>query len=145
MIMALKSGGRLDLARVFGQLLAERIGSSASIDFLLAVPLAAQRQRERGFNQSMEIARSIARRLALPLLRRTLVRTRGGPPQQSLPLAARRGNVSGAFDLSQPLAAGRVAVVDDVMTSGATLHEVARVLKGAGCQQVVNLVVARTE
>jgi ComF family protein len=115
------------------------------IEGLLAVPLAAQRQRERGFNQSMEIARSIARRLALPPLRRTLVRTRGGPPQQSLPLSARRGNVQGAFGLSQPLAARCVAVVDDVMTSGATLDEVARVLKRAGGQQVINLVVARTE
>jgi ComF family protein len=145
MIMALKSGGRLDLARVFGQLLAERIGQCAWIDGLLAVPLAAQRQRERGFNQSMEIARSIARRLALPVLGRTLVRTRGGPPQQSLPLSARRGNVQGAFGLSQPLAARCVAVVDDVMTTGATLDEVARVLKRAGVQQVINLVVARTE
>ena len=145
MIMALKSGGRLDLARVFGQLLAERIGQCAWIDCLLAVPLAAPRQRERGFNQSTEIARAIARRLALPLRRRTLVRTRGGPPQQSLPLSARRRNVHGAFGLSQPLAARCVAVVDDVMTSGATLDEVARVLKRAGVQQVVNLVVARTE
>jgi len=145
MIMALKSGGRLDLARVFGQLLAERIGSRTPIDFLLAVPLAAQRQRERGFNQSMEIARSIARSLGLPLLRGALVRTRGGAPQQSLPLAARRGNVRGAFGLSRPPLAGRVAIVDDVMTSGATLDEVARVLKSAGAQQVINLVVARTE
>ena len=146
MIMALKSGGRLDLARVFGQLLAERIGQcAAGIDCLAAVPLAAQRQRERGFNQSMQIARSIARRLGLRLLERTLVRTRGGPPQQSLPLAARRGNVRGAFALSQPPGARRVAVVDDVMTSGATLDAVARVLKRAGVQQVINLVVARTE
>ena len=144
MIMALKSGARLDLARAFGQLLAERIGQNASIDCVLAVPLAQHRQRERGFNQSMEIARAVARRLALPL-RRALARTRSGPPQQSLPLSARRGNVQGAFGLSRPLATRCAAVVDDVMTSGATLDEVARVLKRAGVQQVVNLVVARTE
>lgn len=145
MVMALKSGGRLDLARVFGDLLAKRIGRHASIDCLLAVPLAVRRQRERGFNQSMEIARAIARCLALPVPRRTLVRTRAGPPQQSLPLQARRGNVRGAFGLSRPLSVRRAAVVDDVMTSGATLDEVARVLKQAGVEQVVNLVVARTE
>jgi len=103
------------------------------------------RQRQRGFNQSMEIARPIARRLRLPLPRRTLVRMRAGPPQQSLPLAARRGNVRGAFGLSRLLPARRAAVVDDVMTSGATLDEVARVLKRAGVDQVVNLIVARTE
>jgi ComF family protein len=145
MIMALKSGGRLDLARVFGHLLAERIGRHSSIDCLLAVPLALRRQRQRGFNQSMQIAQPIARRLAVPLLRGTLVRKRAGPPQQSLPLAARRGNVRGAFDLTRPLRAPCVAVVDDVMTSGATLDEVARVLKRAGAGQVINLVVARTD
>jgi len=145
MVMALKAGGRLDLARVFGQLLAERIGPRASIDCLFAVPLADRRQRERGFNQSMEIARVIARHLGVPLQRRTLVRKRAGPPQQSLPLQARRGNVRGAFGLNGPPTGRRAAVVDDVMTSGATLDEVARVLKGFGVERVVNLVVARTE
>lgn len=144
MVTALKSGGRLDLARVFGDLLAERIGPGAAIDCLLAVPLANRRQRERGFNQSLEIARVIARRLALPLRRRALVRRRAGPPQQSLPLRERPGNVRGAFALSCALAVQRAAVVDDVMTSGATLDELARVLKRAGVGQVVNLVVART-
>jgi ComF family protein len=145
MVVALKSGGRLDLARVFGDLLAARIGDRIPIDGLLAVPLAGRRQRQRGFNQSLEIARVIARRLSLPLQRHALVRSRAGPPQQSLPLQARRANVSGAFALSEAVPARCVAVVDDVMTSGATLDEVARVLKRAGVRQVVNLVIARTE
>jgi ComF family protein len=144
MVTALKSGGRLDLARVFGHLLAERVGLRPSIDCLLAVPLARRRQQQRGFNQSLEIARVVARHLALPLLRRDLVRTAGGPPQQSLPLRARRDNVKGAFELRSTLAVRCAAVVDDVMTSGATLDEVARVLKRAGVEQIVNLVVART-
>jgi ComF family protein len=144
MVTALKSGGRLDLARVFGDLLVERIGAGASIDTLLAVPLAERRQRERGFNQSLEIARVVARRLSLPLSRRALLRRRGGPPQQSLPLRARRSNVRGAFALSAPLRVRCAAVVDDVMTSGATLDEVACVLKQGGVGRVVNLVVART-
>ena len=145
MVMALKSGGRLDLARVFADLLAARIGKVAPIDCLLAVPLAAPRQRQRGFNQSLEIARVLARRLRLPLRRRALVRSRTGPPQQSLPLRARRDNVRGAFVLQGPLRARHAAVVDDVMTSGATLDEVAGVLKRDGVAQVTNLVVARTE
>lgn len=144
MVTALKSGGRLDLARVFGDLLAERVGRRAPIDCVLAVPLSARRQRERGFNQSIEIARVIARHLAVPLARRALVRTGTSPPQQSLPLHARRANVRGAFRLRRPLSARRAAVVDDVMTSGATLDEIARILKRAGVEQIVNLVVART-
>jgi ComF family protein len=145
MVVALKSGGRLDLARVFGELLAQRIEPDAGIDALLPVPLSDRRQRERGFNQSVEIARVIARRLGVPLRRRLLVRVRGGPPQQSLPLPERRRNVRGAFALRAPLSVRCAAVVDDVMTSGATLDEVARVLKRAGVQQVVNLVIARTQ
>ena len=87
----------------------------------------------------------VARRLSVPLRRRALVRTRAGPPQQSLPLQARHDNVRGAFALKGPLRVRCAAVVDDVMTSGATLDEVARVLKRAGLAQVINLVVARTE
>lgn len=144
MVMALKSGGRLDLARVFADLLAARVGPAAPFDCLLAVPLAMRRQRRRGFNQSLEIARGVARRLALPLQRGALLRERAGPAQQSLPLAARRGNVRGAFVLQQAPGARHAAVVDDVMTSGATLDEVARVLKHGGVEHVTNLVVART-
>jgi ComF family protein len=144
MVTALKSGGRLDLARVFGDLLAERVGPRASIDCVLAVPLGRRRHQERGFNQSMEIARAVARRLAAPLARGALVRAGSGPPQQSLPLSARRGNVRGAFRMHRPLPVRYAAVVDDVMTSGATLDEVAQVLKRAGVEQIVNLVVART-
>jgi ComF family protein len=144
MVTALKSGARLDLAAVFGELLAERIERDARIDCVLAVPLSDRRQRERGFNQAFEIARVVARRHAVPLMRRTLARVRGGPPQQSLPLAQRRSNVHGAFALRMPLAVRCAAVVDDVMTSGATLQEIAQVLKRAGLEQVVNLVVART-
>ena len=94
--------------------------------------------------RSTVLRSSVCWRLSRPL-RKALARTRGGPPQQSLPLSARRGNVQGAFGLRQPLTARCAAVFDDVMTSGATLDEVARVLKLAGVRQVVNLVVARTE
>jgi len=145
MVMALKAGGRLDLARVFAELLACRLRDRDPIDCLLAVPLGGRRQRERGFNQSLEIARVVARRLRVPVARRLLVRTRCGPPQQSLPLQERRANVRGAFALRGVLPGRRVALVDDVMTSGATLDELARAVKGAGAVWVCNLVVARTE
>jgi ComF family protein len=144
MVMALKSGGRLDLARVFGHLLAARAQDRLHLECIVAVPLAWARKRERGFNQSQEIARVVARRLSLPLRRHALVRLRAGPPQQSLPLQARRRNVRGVFALRGPLDAGSVGVVDDVLTTGATLDEVARVLKRGGAAQVVNLVIART-
>jgi ComF family protein len=148
MVTALKFGARLDLARVFGRLLAARAAAAESVvgrvDAVLAVPLHPVRLRERGFNQSQQIARAVARHWRVPLARQALVRARHRPPQQSLPLAQRRSNVRGAFALRRLPPLRSVAVVDDVMTSGATLDEVARLLKGAAVARVINLVVART-
>jgi ComF family protein len=144
MVMALKAGGRLDLARVFGCLLAPRAAALGPLDAIVAVPLDPRRLRDRGFNQSMQIAVTVGAALQVPVLRHALVRSRAGRPQQSLPLSQRRRNVRGAFTASPLPPACRLAVVDDVMTSGATLDEVAAVLKRAGAAKVTNLVVART-
>ncbi len=145
MVVALKFGHRLELARVFGELLAGRMGERLPRDALLApVPLAFERHAERGFNQAREIARTVARRLALPLAAEALVRIKHGAPQEKLTLAARRRNVRGAFAARADVRGRTVVVVDDVMTSGATLDEVAAALKAAGALRVLNLVVART-
>jgi ComF family protein len=145
MVIALKFRHRLELARVFGELLAERLGDRLPRDALLApVPLAFERHAERGFNQAREIARTVARRLALPLEADALVRLKHGAPQEALTRDARRRNVRGAFAARADVRGRTVVVVDDVMTSGATLDEVATVLKHAGAARVLNLVVART-
>jgi ComF family protein len=142
MVAALKFGGRLDLADTFASLLAARESSRA--DLVLAVPLSFERESERGFNQSLEIARRYARLTGTRLAERTLLRATHAPPQQSLARDARLRNVRGAFRLNGELRSKCVAVIDDVMTTGATLNEIARVLKDAGAAQVVNRVVART-
>jgi ComF family protein len=144
-IAALKFGHRLELAAALGALLAARARALAFGRALIApVPLAFERQSERGFNQALEIARVAARELALPLAAGTLARVKHAPPQEALGLAARRRNVRGAFAVAGAVAGRHVVVVDDVMTSGATLDEIARVLKAAGAARVTNLVVART-
>ena len=104
----------------------------------------ALRLRQRGFNQAAEIARPLARRLGCELRLTALVRDLDSPPQVGLPWAARVANVRGAFRCVDDLQGLRVAVVDDVLTTGATLHEVARCLKGRGAARVDNWVVART-
>ncbi|GAB4464551.1 MAG: ComF family protein [Burkholderiaceae bacterium] len=145
MLIALKFRHRLQLARVFGELLAARLGDRLPREALLApVPLAFERHAERGFNQAREIARTVAHRLALPLAADALVRIKHGVPQEALTLDARRRNVRGAFAARADVRGRTVVVVDDVMTSGATLDEIAAVLKRAGATRVVNLVVART-
>jgi len=115
-------------------------------DHVLPMPLAPARLRQRGFNQSLELAR----RLAPPakLAPRLLLRLRETAPQSGLARAGRIANLRGAFGVppaQAPRLAGRhVLLVDDVMTSGASLHSAALVLRGAGASQVSALVFART-
>ncbi len=144
LVQALKYGNRLEVARWLAERLAERIGAAAAVDRIVAMPLHRARLAERGFNQSVEIARHLARATGLPFAPGSARRVRATAPQVDLPLDARAQNVRGAFAAARPLPGLRVAVVDDVMTSGATLAELARTLKAAGAVQVVNWVVART-
>lgn len=143
LVQALKYGHRLPLARWFAAALGERIGDAPCVDRVIAMPLHRSRLVERGFNQSLEIARRIARAASLVLDADAARRVLPTSPQVGLPLDARARNVRGAFACPRSLDGLRVAVVDDVMTSGASLDELARTLKDAGAASVVNWVVAR--
>ena len=104
---------------------------------LLCVPLHADRLRERGFNQALELARPLARALAIPLDAHSLVRTRHTRAQTGLDARARRQNLRKAFEFRAGEAPPRhVALLDDVMTTGSTLRECARVLRQAGVERV---------
>jgi ComF family protein len=142
LIHALKFRGELALASLLGGMLSARIPGSDRVDLVVPVPLSSQRLRSRGYNQSAEIARRLEVRVPLELS--LCQRERDTAAQTDLPWSERRRNVRGAFRCARPIAGGTVAVVDDVMTTGATLDEIARVLKQAGAQRVVNWVVART-
>lgn len=143
MIHGLKYRGRLPLATYFAHALARQI-AGAAVDCVLPLPLHPKRLGARGFNQSLEIARPLARLLGITLLPRACARRSDGAPQASLPWKARRDGVRNAFECSIDFAGASVAVVDDVMTTGATLDELARTLKRHGARQVTNWVVART-
>ena len=140
LVQALKFRGELALSSLLGKLLADRIARE-TVDRIIAVPLSAARLRSRGYNQSVEIARHV---LPAKLDLDACVRTRDAPPQMGLPFDERRRNVRGAFQCTRALLGERVALVDDVMTTGATLDEVAKILKAAGASRVENWVVART-
>lgn len=144
----LKYRGRRRAARR----LAEELLLSPSVRRLLSpeavlvpVPLHPRRRRERGFNQSEELAAELARRTGLRLLPSALVRRRDTSPQAGLTAAARRANVEGAFAVRQRArVSGRpVVLVDDVLTTGATARGCARVLRDAGAVEVRVLTVAR--
>jgi ComF family protein len=111
---------------------------------LVAMPLHPARLRQRGFNQSHEIAKALSRRLGIPLAAEACLRTRDTTPQASLPWKERTRNIRGAFACHGNVSGKRIAVVDDVMTTGASLDELARTLRRAGAARVEAWVVART-
>ena len=144
LVHALKFRGELALAPLLGDLLERALAAAAPppVSCIAPVPLSARRLRERGFNQALEIARRLSRRARIePAL---VERARDTPAQFDLPWRERQRNVRGAFHVPRILEGLSVAVVDDVMTTGATLDEIARALKAAGAARVVNWVVART-
>jgi ComF family protein len=114
-----------------------------SPDLVLPVPLAPARLAERGFNQAVELARPLAKLLGVPLETSRVHRRRDTVPQASLPWKERKQNIRHAFECELDLTGKQVLVVDDVMTTGATLDELARTLKAHGAARVENFVLAR--
>ncbi|HEX6999375.1 MAG TPA: ComF family protein [Gammaproteobacteria bacterium] len=143
-VQALKFGGARRLGRALGLLLADVVAPRAAArDALVPVPLHPVRLRERGYNQAVEIARPLAARFRLPLLH-GIARRRATPPQTGLDARARARNVRGAFAVRRPLDHLRVAIVDDVFTTGATLRALAAALRAAGAADVEAWAVAHT-
>lgn len=148
LVQSLKYRGHLADGRVLGDLLAARVAARSlhlDVDVIVPVPLHPRRHAERGFNQSAEIARWVARRLGLPMAADLAARLRDTRPQVGLTLAQRHGNLAGAFAASRAVRGLRVALLDDVTTTGRTLQELAVALDGAGAASVVAWCVARAD
>ena len=144
LVTRLKFNADYKNARLLGLLLAEHVSQVAERpDIILPVPLHRSRYRERGFNQSIEIARTVSRQLAIPLDLQTCRRQRDTPHQTGLSAKLRRKNLRQAFVLVKPLNVRHVALLDDVMTTGTTVHELALTLKKAGVNRVDVWVCAR--
>ena len=141
LVQWMKFDACLPAALTLGSLLAEAVveGRLLIPDALLPVPLHARRLRSRGFNQAFEVARPLARWLDRPLLSSACIRVRATRPQSSLQTAReRRDNVAGVFRVRRCLdGLDTVAIIDDVLTTGATVLELARVLRGAGVRRVL--------
>jgi len=138
------------LDQAAGRALAEYIGAAppidaAAIDLIVPVPLHRRRLWWRGFNQAAILAEEISRRLAVPLDVTAIVRTRATAAQTTRDHDARRRNVRRAFAVARParIAARSILLVDDVMTTGATADECARVLLAAGARSVDVFTLAR--
>lgn len=143
LIQALKYGGNLAVASLLARLLAEQVAPESRPDLVIPMPLHPARLGERGFNQSTEIARPLARSLKLTLASDICRRAKNTPPQATLDHKERVRNIRGAFSSAGEVAGKKLAVVDDVMTSGATVNELAKTLLRAGAAEVRVWVVAR--
>jgi ComF family protein len=143
----LKYGSRLALAPWLGHSLAEAVRQSGQedVDFILPLLLSRERLAERGFNQSGLLAAELSQALGLTLQRKVLQRIRHTPAQAALDRKARVRNVRGAFSCTADLQGSRIAIIDDVMTTGATVDAAARTLKKAGAAEVKVWVVARAD
>jgi ComF family protein len=151
LLLQLKFGARLALAPLFAQLLHVAIQQQNAWEapqLLCPVPLGPARLAERGYNQALEIARPLARLLDLPLQPRLALRVRETRAQSGVAPQERRANLAHAFAIAPEHAAllqgCHVGIVDDVMSSGHTVHALAAACKSAGAARVSILVVART-
>ena len=144
LLRTLKYQGKLVVADWVGQLMSDRIQLSTTFDMLIPMPMHPIRLKERGFNQALEIGRKISKLTQIPLDREIVIRKKHTEAQASLPLDKRLKNMRDAFECSKPLQGKRIAMIDDVMTSGASLNELARTLKANGALYVEAWVAART-
>ncbi|HET7371626.1 MAG TPA: ComF family protein [Gammaproteobacteria bacterium] len=140
LLVKLKFHGKLGYARELGLLLAEQIERRHGHrlpEAIAPVPLHPRRARSRGFNQAAEIARAVGARLELPVMTGICTRHRDTAAQSSLSAAERQANMRDAFSARRPLPACRWAIVDDVVTTGATAGEMARALLASGASSVL--------
>lgn len=145
-VQRLKYRDQLILAAPLGRLLGTSLAAEASrfaAHCVVPVPLHPERLRQRGYNQALEIARPLARQLGVPLDVTLLQRIRRTPPQQGLTAAERRRNVRNAFALTATTLPANILLVDDVMTTGATVRECSQTLLAGGAREIQVAVVGR--
>jgi ComF family protein len=142
---ALKYGGSRSLGRAFALLLVPALDALRhDLDALVAVPLHRKRLVERGYNQAQEIARTLGRELRLPALGRAIARSQATPTQTGQTARQRQASVAHAFRVARDLTGRRIAIVDDVVTTGATINALAGELRAAGAERCIAIAVART-
>lgn len=144
LITGLKFGAQFKNARLLGSLLAEHLQKTAEKpDCIIPVPLHSSRYHQRGFNQALEIARTVSLTLQIPIDFTSCLRHKDTPHQTGLSAKKRRQNLRRAFSVRKPIHAHHVAILDDVMTTGSTANALATELKRVGVSRVDVWVCAR--
>lgn len=143
LVQALKYRSDLPLAPILASLLLAKLWDDPMPDYIIPVPLHPARLRERGFNQALEIGRHLCKQTGIELLSAACIRIRSTPSQTELPWKNRSQNVRNAFTCKRDFSGKQVAIVDDVMTSGATLNELTKIIRRQGATDVRAWVIAR--
>lgn len=146
LIQSFKYQANLAIAPVLADLLIKKLSVAEATlpDVIIPMPLHPIRLRERGFNQAVEISRYLSKHMGIDILLDSCSRIRHTPPQTGLLWKERQKNMRKAFSCKIDLTGKHVALVDDVMTTGATLNELAKVLRQQGAVEISNWVIART-
>jgi ComF family protein len=144
LVHQIKYHSNLALVDFIASSLLRKLNKAEKPDLVFAMPLHSVRLQQRGFNQSVEIAKSVIKQWKVPLQLNGYQRVKDTKEQAQLPWKERHANVRGAFTCDLDLRGKHIAVVDDVMTTGATLNEFATMLKKSGAEKVSAYVVART-
>ncbi len=148
LVHQLKFSEKITYARSIGEIFLSAVNSEEIFnrdlpDCLLPVPLHSSRLRKRGFNQSIEIARVLSKKKKIPIEYNAVIRQRKTPPQTGLDAKQRSKNIKNAFTLVNDIQCGHVLIIDDVVTTGSTVNELAKLLKGNGVECVGVLSIAR--
>lgn len=138
LLLEIKFGKNLNQLTTLGKLIADNILTQIDSipDAILPIPLHKQRLHTRGFNQALELARPIARILGVPLLTHTVIRHKATTAQTELSAQQRQQNLIQAFRLTDELPYQHIAIFDDVITTGTTIRELARLLRKQGVKQI---------
>jgi len=148
LVHQLKFSEKITYARSIGELLLSAYDSEPSLnnevpDCLLPVPLHSSRLRQRGFNQSIEIARVLSKKRGIPVENDAIIRQRSTDSQTGLNAKQRQSNIRGAFKMVRKIHSSHVLIIDDVVTTGSTVNELARILKRNNIERVGVLSIAR--
>jgi len=132
------------LAQLFAELMVKPLNTRALPQLLIPIPLHSKRLRQRGYNQSLELAKTLSKHLSIPLSKHTLTKTINTPPQASLPFKQRKTNIQRAFSLTDENIPAHIALIDDVLTTGHTANAAAKLLRQKGVETIELWTIART-
>lgn len=144
LIADFKYHDKLYLSDLFARLMRDKLPKQVLPDLLIPIPLHSNRLRQRGYNQSLELAKALSRQLGIPNSHHHLIKLLDTKSQASIPFKARKKNIQDAFQVIQSDVPAHIALIDDVLTTGHTANAAAKPLRKAGATRIEVWTVART-